>query len=98
MSVSVVIASLVGAPFIDDCIRSVEPSARALDAEVIVVVCGPDRAAQHVRNEFPWVRVIHRAVRETVPELRRRGIEAASGEIVAIIEEHCLASHDWLPR
>jgi hypothetical protein len=31
-----------------------------------------------------------------VPELRRHGVEQASGEIVAIIEEHCLAAQDWL--
>jgi len=42
--------------------------------------------------------VIHRAERETVPDLRKRGVEEASGEVIAIIEEHCLAAPDWLAR
>jgi glycosyltransferase involved in cell wall biosynthesis len=98
MTVSIVIASIVGPPFIDDCIASVQSAMQKLDAEteVIVVVCGPQTAAQRLQERFPWVHVIHRAVRETVPELRRRGVEQAQGDIVAIIEEHCLASPDWL--
>jgi hypothetical protein len=96
MSVSIVIASKVGPPFIDDCIDSVAPSARALQAEVIVVVSGPDKEATRIRERFPWVRLIRRPAGETVPELRRWGVEQASGDIVAIVEEHCLASDTWL--
>ncbi len=96
--VSVVIASLVGAPFIDDCIASLERQAAALSAEVIVVACGSPEYAERIARTFPWVRVIHRAARETVPELRKRGVEEASGEVIAIIEEHCLAAPDWLAR
>ena len=93
---SVVIASIVGAPFIDDCLESVRTQAAELGAEVIVVACGTAGYADRIRCTFPWVRVIHRSERETVPELRRCGVEEARGEIVAIIEEHCLAAPDWL--
>jgi glycosyltransferase involved in cell wall biosynthesis len=93
---SVVIASIVGPPFVDDCLSSIEAEARKLKAEVIVVACGPDTCAARLRQKFPWVRVIHRSARETVPQLRLHGVEAAGGEIVAIIEEHCLASKEWL--
>src|SRR5215471_11559478 len=96
--VSVVIASIVGPPFIDDCIRSVEAEARALNAEVIVVACGTADYAARIAKLFPWVTVIHCADRETVPNLRARGVEAAHADIVAIIEEHCLAAKDWLHR
>src|ERR1700692_4314572 len=96
--VSVVIASLVGAPFIDECLASVERQAAALGAEVIVVACGPSEYADRIVRKFPWVRVIHRAERETVPELRKQGVEEASGEVIAIIEEHCVAAPDWLAR
>ena len=96
--VSVVIASLVGAPFIDDCIASLEQQANEWDAEVIVVACGPTEYAARIARKFPWVRVIPRATRETVPELRKCGVEEAAGEVVAIIEEHCVAAPDWLTR
>jgi len=97
-TVSVVIASLVGPPFIDDCLTSLEGQAREHGAEVMVVACGTAAYAERIAQKFPWVRVIHRAERETVPDLRRRGVEEARGAVVAIIEEHCLAAPDWLER
>jgi len=97
-SVSVVIASIVGAPFLDRCLASLEAQARARDAEVIVVLHGAEEDAGRVTEVFPWVTVIRRELRETVPSLRRQGVERASGEIIAVIEEHCTAAPDWLDR
>jgi glycosyltransferase involved in cell wall biosynthesis len=97
-TVSVVIASIVGAPFIDDCLASLREQAEELGAEVIVAACGTEAYASRIREEFPWVRVLHYPERETVPTLRRLGVEAATGDIVAIIEEHCLADANWLLR
>jgi glycosyltransferase involved in cell wall biosynthesis len=93
---SVVIASIVGAPFIDECLTSLERQAKDCGAEVIVVACGTAEYADRIAHKFPWVRVIHQARRESVPELWRRGVEEATGEILAMIEEHCLAAPDWL--
>ena len=69
-SISVVIASIVGAPFIDECLCSLEHQARRLGAEVIVVAYGTAAYAARIAGLFPWVKVIHRAGRETVPQLR----------------------------
>ena len=96
--VSIVIASIVGPPFIDDCLASVEQQAKSCGAEVIVVACGTTDYARRIARKFPWVKVVHRATRETVPDLRRHGVERATGKIIAIIEEHCVAAPDWLPR
>ena len=93
---SVVIASIVGPPFIDDCLASVEEEGKQIGAEVIVVACGTEGYAKRIQDKFPWVRVVHRPQRETVPELRAIGVQQAMGEVVAIIEEHCLAAKDWL--
>jgi glycosyltransferase involved in cell wall biosynthesis len=95
-TVSIVIASLVGSRFLADCLGSLEGQAREIGAEVIVVACGTGEVAEGIGRDFPWVRVIHRPERETVPELRRRGVVAARGETIAIIEEHCVASPNWL--
>jgi glycosyltransferase involved in cell wall biosynthesis len=96
--VSVVIASIVGPPFIDDCLASLERQANDWHAEVIVVACGTADYAARIALKFPWVHVIHRAERETVPKLRKCGVEQAAGSVVAIIEEHCVAAPDWLTR
>lgn len=97
-TLSVVIASKVGPPFIDDCLASLEKEAETLNAEVIVVACGSRDYAERIRQKFAWVNVIHRTEREGVPSLRRCGVEQANGHIVAIIEEHCLAANDWLHK
>ena len=96
--ISVIIASIVGAPFIDECLLSLEKQAGRWGAEIIVVACGDVEYAGRIAEKFKWVRVIHHPERETVPELRYRGVEAAAGEIFAVIEEHCLAAPDWLER
>lgn len=94
--ISVVVASIVGPPFIDDCLASVFAQRGAPPFEVIVVDCrGPDNVAR-LRARFPEARFVEAGRRETVPTLRRMGAERARGEIVAIIEEHCLAKDDWL--
>jgi glycosyltransferase involved in cell wall biosynthesis len=96
--VSIVIASIVGPPFIDDCLKSVREQAERLEAEVIVVACGTPDYAERIEKEFPWVQVIHCSERETIPSLRRIGADRAQGRVIAIIEEHCLAAPDWLDR
>lgn len=95
-AVSVVIASIVGQPFIDDCLASVFAQKNPPAFEVIVVDCrGPENVARLTRR-FPEVRFIPLQHRETVPQLRRIGVEQAKGEIVAVIEEHCVAADNWL--
>jgi glycosyltransferase involved in cell wall biosynthesis len=98
VKLSVIVASKVGPPFIDDCLASLETESKTLDAEVIVVACGTVDYARRIRQKFPWVRVIHHPGRAGVPALRHYGVEQASGDVVAIIEEHCLAANDWLQK
>lgn len=94
--VSVVIASIVGPPFIDDCLASVFAQKNAPRFEVIVVDCHGSENVARLSTRFPEARFIPLSRRETVPQLRRMGVEQARGEIVAIIEEHCLAADNWL--
>ena len=95
-AISVVIASIVGPPFIDDCIASVLAQKNAPPFEVIVVDCrGPENVAR-LRARFPQAQFVEVPQRESVPQLRALGVQHAQGEIVAIIEEHCLAAEQWL--
>ena len=96
--ISVVIASKVGPPFIDQCLASVAEQAADLGAEVIVVTPRPEEYGDRIRSLFPWVRIVSDPEITKIPALRRRGVEEASGEHVAIIEEHCSAAADWLER
>ena len=93
---SVVVASRVGPPFIDDCLASVERQARELDAEVVVAAGAEVPEAERIQRQFPWARVIHVPGRPGIPRLRRTAAEAAAGDIIAVIEEHKVAAEGWL--
>jgi hypothetical protein len=93
---SIVIASCVGPPFITRCLRSLDDQRSHGDLEFIVVDRAGEHVAAEIEREFPWVTVVRRPPGESVPDLRRRGIEIATAGHVAIIEEHCVARADWI--
>ncbi|MAE60659.1 MAG: hypothetical protein CMJ49_04785 [Planctomycetaceae bacterium] len=93
---AVVIASCVGAPFITRCLASLETQRDAEGVEFIVVDRAGGETAKHIASQFSWARLISAEAPISVPDLRRRGIDAASAEYVAIIEEHCTAAPDWI--
>jgi len=98
MKVSVVIASGAGGDFLYHCLDSLKEQAQVANVEVIVVDrCGAYTRCR-LRTEYPFVTVIPTRMepRPSVPELRMIGVEQARGDIVAIIEEHCIASPDWI--
>jgi hypothetical protein len=98
MKVSVVVASGAGGEFLFRCLRSLESQQAAPAAELIVVDRVGDAIRGRLRSEHPTVRVISTdpGKRATIPEMRRLGAEAASGEIVAVLEEHCTAPLGWV--
>jgi hypothetical protein len=48
-----------------------------------------------LKERFPGVRWIRPPGNPIVPELRRAGIECARGEVVALLEDDCLAPVGW---
>jgi hypothetical protein len=98
MQVTVVVASGAGGEFLFRCVKSLESQHPAAAAEIIVVDRVGDATRARLRREHPRVRVIptdggHRA---TIPEMRRLGAEAATSEIVAVLEEHCTVPPQWI--
>ena len=98
--VSVVIASGAGGEFLFRCLGSLADPARRVGtgAEIIVVDRTGPSTRERLSREFPHVRVLAAPSdhRPTVPEMRRIGVDAASGDVVAILEEHCTAPAHWL--
>jgi len=97
-TLSIVIASGAGGEFLFRCLESVEASAKRLDAEVIVIDrCGEERRRQ-IAERHASVKVLAYPGEErpSVPQLRAAGVDEARADIVAVIEEHCVAPPDWI--
>ena len=98
LALSVVIASGAGGEFLFRCLESLDEQAKRLDAELIVVDRCGEATRRRIRQHHPSVRVRAHSGQErpSVPQLRAAGVDAAQGDIVAIIEEHCVAPSDWI--
>jgi len=97
-AISIVIASGAGGEFLPRCLESLREQAAAEGSEVIVADrCGGE-VADRIRRDFPFVTLIPAEAepRPGVPKLRKIGTMRATGDLVAIVEEHCVAPPDWL--
>ena len=98
MRLSVVVASAAAGEFLFRCLDSLEEQAQRANAEIIAVDrCGEARRAE-IRQRHPTVRVLGYPGEErpSVPELRAHGVDASRADVVAVIEEHCVAPLDWI--
>ncbi len=93
--VSVVVASNRDEELLRACVQSLAPQCARAGAELIVARAGtPDEVAD-VAARMPEARFVQTAHRD-IPRLRGAGMAAARGEVVAVTEDHCVASDGWL--
>jgi hypothetical protein len=95
VALSVVIASHDAEDVIEACLHALALQRASIDLEVIVADSSMDRTAERVRNRFDWVQLLHSDEPLAVPALRGRGIAAARGEIIAIIDPFSIVTGDW---
>jgi len=99
--VSIIIASFSSISHLTKCLKSLQPIAN--NTEVIVSTIFSDTEVKELQE--PKVRFIYNdeeryldsiALQETlVFRLRTKGIKEAKGEVIALIEDHCEATHNW---
>jgi len=84
---------------------TIEASLRALEAqtfrdfEIIVVNSSPEtRTGEIVTAGFPSVRFIQSPIRLYPHAARNRGVEEATGELIAFTDPDCIAPADWLEK
>lgn len=92
---SVVLASVSGKPYLDDCLAALVGQARGDSTEIIVADRLGDEVGDFVRDRYPEVRLLCFERLTGVPELRARAIDAAVGEVVAIVGDYCVPARDW---
>ncbi len=92
---SVVIASVNGLPSILECLESLEALPERDQMEILVLDrCGRE-TAQTIAQRFPRVSLHAGRSERSIPELRWQGMRAARGEMVAVLEDHCIVTTQW---
>ncbi|MGH2460606.1 MAG: glycosyltransferase [Chloroflexota bacterium] len=92
---SVVIAAHDASSAIEECLAALLAQRSSAIHEIIVADSSTDGTEVIVRGRFPTVRLLHFAEALTLPELRARGIQAASGDLIAILDPYSIADRHW---
>lgn len=92
---SVVVASFRAVEVLRQCIESLRPQCDALGAELLIVRAERESSAQ-LRDLAPGCRIVPAQDEDDIPRLRGRGLALASGDWVAVTEDHCVADAGWL--
>lgn len=94
-TLSVVIASLNGKPYLEACLASMALQKGGVNAEIIVADCVGSSVTDFIKTNYPQVRLIEFHEQKSVPELRSAGILASTGDIIVMTEDHCIAPDNW---
>ncbi len=96
MELSVVIPAVNTLVDAAACLEALERQRDDVDLEALVV----DRigAAESIATLFPWVRVLPASRDATIPEMRALAFRAATGDAIAVIEDHVIVPDGWARR
>jgi len=92
---SVVIPSVNGLGDLVGCLEAVERLRTSVRLETIVVDRLGGAVAELVRQRFPEVRLVPVPAGTTIPMMRHAAFLEATGEAVAVIEDHVIVPPGW---
>jgi hypothetical protein len=95
-TVSVVVASNRDKALLHACLGSLLPQCQRLSAELVVARAGPPAEVAALAKTYSSVRFIAAPLDATIPSLRAIGMAQASGDVVALTEDHCIADDNWV--
>jgi len=92
---SVVVPSVNSLDDLVGCLEALEAQRTDIRLEVLVADRLGEAVRQEVRRRFPNARVIAAPAESTIPQLRAMAIAAATGDLVAVIEDHVIVPPGW---
>ena len=95
-TISVVVASNRSRALLDACLASLLPQCRRTNAQLIVARAAPAPEIETLRGAIPGASFVPAPVSATIPQLRALGMAEATGDIVALTEDHCVADDAWV--
>ena len=90
------IASFRDLELLEACLDSVLAAAEPEGARVVVARAGSPEELGELSRRYPGVTFLRAAPGSSVPHLRGIALGAANGDVVALTEDHCVVSTDWL--
>ncbi len=97
-TVSVVVASCRERRLLDECLAALVPQCTALGAELVVARACPVEEFRALQQAWPSALFVPAPDQSGIPYLRGIGMAATDGDIVALTEDHCVVSPDWLSQ
>lgn len=98
MPASIVVASCRDPRLLERLLAALAPMAERLGAERVVARAGSAEEVAALAARHPGVRFVRAAPGTGVPALRGLGMQAATGDPVAVTEDHLVPAPDWLDR
>lgn len=93
---SIVVGVHNAASVIAECLAALERQEGREQAEIIVSDSSTDSTPGIVRRDFPSVHLLHEDAPLTLPQLRGKGIAAARGDIIAIVDAYSIVDERWI--
>ena len=94
-TLSVIVVILAGREYLIRCLHALGRQAPVVPREIIVPYDDGLRDVQALHSEFPEVRFVRLPGLHTYAQLRSLGFREASGEIIALTEDHCSPEPNW---
>ena len=95
-TVSVVVASNRDRALLQACLGSLLGQCQRLGAELLVARAGAASEVAALAKTYPSIRFVSAPVEASIPQLRAIGMGQASGDVVALTEDHCIADEKWV--
>jgi glycosyltransferase involved in cell wall biosynthesis len=95
---SIIIPAFQSADVIRSCLNSLMLQIEISNAEIIVVESSGDGTTEIIKNEYPDVILIESEVRLFPGAARNKAFQLARGELLVLLDAHCVACDDWLSK
>lgn len=100
-AIAVVLASTGSRNWLGDCLAVLAPECLRNGADLIVARAGSATAIRELSEAYPYARFIGAPPKTTTRELRRMGVAACAGDIIALLDdtdEGSLPNEHWMER
>jgi hypothetical protein len=98
VELTVVVPSVNGLGDLVGCLEALEAQRADVSLEVLVVDRLGSAVRDEVRRRFPLARVLEVPLDTTIPRMREVAFAAATGAMVAVIEDHVIVPAGWARR